>query len=121
MVQQRLARAAWGREVDKMIGWGAVVDPSERDTLLDYLSAHFGQPSRSPGGRDSPDGAGAALVRSRCLTCHDMRLIEQQRLAAAGWTREVDKMIGWGASLTEAEKAAVIAHLAAFTVPASPP
>jgi hypothetical protein len=121
MVQQRLSRAAWGREVDKMIGWGAVVDPPGRDTLLDYLSAHFGQPSPSPGARDSPDGAGAALVRSRCLTCHDMRLIEQQRLAAAGWTREVDKMIGWGASLTEAEKAAVIAHLAAFTVPASPP
>jgi hypothetical protein len=121
MVQQRLSRAAWGRELDKMIGWGAVVDPSARDTLLDYLSAHFGQPSLLPGARDSSDGAGAALVKTRCLTCHNMRLIEQQRLTAAGWTREVEKMIGWGASLTEAEKAAVIEHLAAFTVPTSPP
>jgi hypothetical protein len=36
--QQRLTRAQWDREVNKMIGWGARVQPDKRDALLDYLS-----------------------------------------------------------------------------------
>jgi hypothetical protein len=41
MVQQRLSKAAWTKEVDKMTKWGAVVDPQDRDALIDYLSANF--------------------------------------------------------------------------------
>src|SRR6202008_1197751 len=42
IVQQRLSKAAWTKEVDKMIKWGALVDPPDRDALIDYLSANFG-------------------------------------------------------------------------------
>ena len=42
IVQQRLSKAAWTKEVDKMIKWGAVVDASDRDPLIDYLSSNFG-------------------------------------------------------------------------------
>jgi hypothetical protein len=41
ILQQRLSKAAWTKEVDKMMKWGAVVDPSDRDALIDYLSANF--------------------------------------------------------------------------------
>jgi hypothetical protein len=41
ILQQRLSKAAWGKEVDKMTKWGAVVDPADRDALIDYLSANF--------------------------------------------------------------------------------
>lgn len=41
IVQQRLSKAAWTKEVDKMTKWGALVDPEERDALIDYLSANF--------------------------------------------------------------------------------
>jgi hypothetical protein len=41
IVQQRLSKAAWTKEVDKMIKWGALVDPQDRDGLIDYLSAYF--------------------------------------------------------------------------------
>ena len=41
ILQQRLSKAAWVKEVDKMIKWGAVVDASDRDALIDYLSANF--------------------------------------------------------------------------------
>lgn len=41
IVQQRLSKAAWAKEVDKMVTWGADVDPKDRDTLVDYLSGHF--------------------------------------------------------------------------------
>jgi hypothetical protein len=42
VVQQRLSKPAWTKEVDKMIKWGAEVDPKDRDALIDYFSANFG-------------------------------------------------------------------------------
>jgi hypothetical protein len=37
ILQQRLPRAQWDRELNKMIGWGARVNPDERETLLDLV------------------------------------------------------------------------------------
>jgi hypothetical protein len=47
ILQQRLSKAAWTKEVDKMIKWGAVVDASDRDALIDYLSSNF-SPDQPP-------------------------------------------------------------------------
>lgn len=47
IVQQRLSKAAWTKEVDKMTKWGAIVSPSDRDALIDYFSANF-PPEKSP-------------------------------------------------------------------------
>ena len=47
IVQQRLSKAAWTKEVDKMIKWGAVVDPNDRDALIDYLTTNF-SPDQPP-------------------------------------------------------------------------
>src|SRR5579885_3279785 len=47
IVQQRLSKAAWTKEVDKMTKWGAMVDPGDRDALIDYLSTNFSA-DRSP-------------------------------------------------------------------------
>ena len=40
--QQRLTRADWNREIDKMIGWGARLKDDDRAGFLDYLSDNFG-------------------------------------------------------------------------------
>ena len=40
--QQRLTREGWGREVDKMIRWGARVSPDERGPLVEYLASRWG-------------------------------------------------------------------------------
>ena len=50
IVQQRLSKAAWTKEVDKMMKWGAVVDAGDHDALIDYLSANFNpdQPLYTP-------------------------------------------------------------------------
>lgn len=111
ILQQRLSRAAWDRELDKMIGWGAVVEQSERSILLDYLARQFGQapPSRASA---AAEREGATVVRNRCVTCHDTRMIEQQRLTAAGWAGEVEKMTGWGAGVTPSEKDLLVEYLA---------
>jgi hypothetical protein len=50
ILQQRLSKAAWTREVDKMVKWGAVVNADDHDALIDYLSTKFSpdQPSYEP-------------------------------------------------------------------------
>ena len=40
--QQKLTRAQWDRELNKMTGWGAQVSPDLRQSFLDYLSTNFG-------------------------------------------------------------------------------
>jgi hypothetical protein len=47
ILQQRLSKTAWTKEVDKMTKWGALVDPKDRDALIDYLSTNFG-PDKPP-------------------------------------------------------------------------
>src|SRR5579884_2541767 len=42
IVQQRLSKAAWGKEIDKMTKWGAIVDPADRNAVVDYFSTNFG-------------------------------------------------------------------------------
>ena len=107
--QQRLSRDGWGREVDKMLGWGAILADAEKARVVDYLAQHFGRAaSLDAGGADAQ-----AILKTRCLTCHDGALIEQQRLTVAGWGREIDKMIGWGAALTPQERDTLATELAA--------
>lgn len=47
ILQQRLSKAAWTKEVDKMTKWGALVDPADREALIDYLSTNF-SPDKPP-------------------------------------------------------------------------
>jgi hypothetical protein len=37
---QRLSRAAWNKELDKMAGWGTRI--TDREALLEYLVANYG-------------------------------------------------------------------------------
>jgi cytochrome c5 len=111
ITQQRLTRAAWGRTIDKMVRWGATVDTSERQPMLEYLAAHF---APTPVASHLVATAGSESTYKRaCLTCHEDDLIESQRLTRAGWVRTVDKMIRWGATVSAAEKEPLVDYLAA--------
>jgi mono/diheme cytochrome c family protein len=113
ITQQKLSRAAWSRELDKMIKWGAVVPAAERDQLLDRLAGAFGPTRVAPSEQAAtPRDAAAAVFTRSCLACHDRDLIAQQRLTRAGWVREVEKMIRWGAPVSESEKSALVDYLA---------
>ena len=52
---QRLSKATWGKELDKMAGWGA--DIKERDLLLNYLSAEYSDSKPVPNDPLSSNGA----------------------------------------------------------------
>ncbi|HLM80003.1 MAG TPA: hypothetical protein VK302_05150 [Terriglobales bacterium] len=41
ILQQRLSKVVWAKEVDKMVEWGALVDPADQDRFVDYLSVNF--------------------------------------------------------------------------------
>jgi hypothetical protein len=51
---QRLSKAAWNKELDKMAGWGTVFQ--ERDALLEYLMASYGDDKPLPAPATSGDG-----------------------------------------------------------------
>lgn len=112
MRQQRLSRSGWERELTKMISWGAAVEDSEKNELVDYLTAHFGVERRSQQAPGDIAGSASALLETKCQTCHDLRLIEAQRLDESGWAREVDKMNNWGARVDVSEKVLLVQYLA---------
>jgi len=108
ITSQKLNEAGWGREIDKMVRWGATVSEADRPALLSYLSTHF---APVPVASHSRAAEGETVFKRACLTCHGADLTEQQRLAPTGWTREVEKMMRWGAVLSEAEKPALVDFL----------
>jgi hypothetical protein len=56
LLQQRLSRGTWTKEVDKMIRWGAVVDAKDRDSFIEYLSTNFppDKAAYAPAGAKAP-------------------------------------------------------------------
>ncbi len=59
-----------------------------------------------------PPGAGADIIKTRCVSCHGTDLIAAQRLNIAGWGRELDKMARWSATLLPEQREALIPYLA---------
>jgi cytochrome c5 len=106
---QKLTLTGWTRSVDKMVRWGSQVTADERELLQPYLAQHFGP---KPAVAHAAAEAGAATYKRACLTCHEADIIEQQRLTPAGWTRSVEKMMRWGAAVTEVDKQPLVDYLA---------
>jgi mono/diheme cytochrome c family protein len=110
IVSQRLSQGGWDREIGKMERWGAKLSADERAALLGYLTREFGlRPAVSHDGKAV--AAGEAVYKEACRTCHMDDLAEQQRLTAAAWGREVDKMVRWGAKVSAEEKPNLVAYL----------
>jgi hypothetical protein len=59
-------------------------------------------------------------VRTACTECHDSRIVLQQRLSDKAWTREVDKMIKWGAVVDATDRDAFIRYLSLNFPPDKP-
>jgi cytochrome c2 len=110
IISQRLSRPGWTREVDKMVRWGANVTEAEKEALIDYLVANFGAKTAEAKNTAGED-RGKEIFEKNCLGCHEADLTRQQRLSRQGWTREVEKMIRWGAVVTDAEKEPLIDFL----------
>jgi hypothetical protein len=67
--------------------------------------------AQTPSPSELPDGPMQARATTACTECHEARIIVQQRLSKAAWTKEVDKMIKWGALVDSQDKDALIEYL----------
>ena len=109
ITSQKLSLTGWTNSINKMVRWGSQITPEEREVLQHYLAQHFAaKPVASHGSTE----AGAATYKRVCQTCHDADIIEQQRLTPTGWTRSVEKMMRWGAAVSDAEKQPLVDYLA---------
>jgi cytochrome c5 len=70
-------------------------------------------PTASSGGSKETPAAldGQALVQERCVMCHDLGRVQQAKKTQDVWKTTVERMVGKGAQLTQAEQDAVIAYL----------
>ena len=85
------------------------------------LIATAQQPAGAKATEDLPSGAMQAKATTACLECHEARIILQQRLSKAAWTKEVDKMIKWGAVVEASDHDALIDYLSSNFSPDQPP
>jgi hypothetical protein len=58
---QRLSKSAWDRELDKMQRWGATIQ--NRQALLEYLTANFGDDKPAPAPKLTGDGTKPGAAR----------------------------------------------------------
>ena len=65
------------------------------------------------GGAKEPasDVDGKALVEERCTVCHNLQTVSGAKKSRDAWQSTVERMIGKGAQLNDAEKAAVVDYL----------
>jgi len=89
-----------------------------------FFSSSGAFPQKSVGIKateDLPPGPMQAKATTSCLECHEARIILQQRLSKPGWTKEVDKMIKWGAVVDPNDRDALIDYLSTNFSPDQPP
>ena len=68
-----------------------------------------------------PPGPMPEKARTACLPCHTASIIVQQQLDRRVWTKEMDKMIRWGATVRATDREAILNYLAThFSPPAKP-
>jgi len=58
-----------------------------------------------------PKGPGQDIAQNACIICHNASILTQQRLNPATWTKEVDKMVRWGAPVLPADHDALVRYL----------
>jgi sulfite oxidase len=50
-------------------------------------------------------------LKASCLACHDEDVIQQQRLTQEQWNAEINKMVGWGAKVSDQDRRELLNYL----------
>jgi hypothetical protein len=66
---------------------------------------------RPPAQGPLPPGKHVELVIGRCIICHSLEVVSQQRQDRVGWEAIVDRMIVYGAPIAPDEKASILEYL----------
>jgi hypothetical protein len=57
------------------------------------------------------DGPGKAALQTSCTNCHEASLVTSVRKSQSEWEATVEKMIGYGAPVSDAEFKTIVAYL----------
>lgn len=80
-----------------LIGWAAERSPAQNNPL--------------------PPGKNRELVSGRCIICHSLEIVAQQRQDRAGWDTILDRMISYGAPVPPEDKPPILDYLATYLGP----
>ena len=107
--------AGWRMYVNNMVLRGAQLTPDEINRVVDYLSLNLGPGANLPPGKPVtlPDGAGKALVETRCELCHDLERVAVIKRGKTQWPAIVANMVARGATATPDEAKTISDYLAA--------
>jgi len=87
--------------------WTGIVDyvgGEDLDTILADIDASWPEEVRTA-------LEGKSLVEERCTKCHDLGRVERAKKTEEEWKATVERMVGNGAELNEAEQELVIQYL----------
>lgn len=90
------------------IGLLSALAPVALPSLARALPQEGQAPAAAP---QAADRAAPALIAERCTVCHDLAQVTSARKSAADWTETLDRMVGYGATLSPAERDAVLHRL----------
>ena len=90
--------AEWQATIDRMLGYGASLTAEQNDSILAFLATDA--PAADEGGGVDP-AAAQAVLNSACATCHDLSGVEPGVYTGAEWTDTINRMLGYGASVSE--------------------
>jgi DMSO/TMAO reductase YedYZ molybdopterin-dependent catalytic subunit len=79
--------------------------------VVHQIGVAVGQPGNAAA---TPKPAAAPLpakFKGSCIGCHELDVIEQQRLTRGQWEREVDKMAKWGATVKPEDRSEIVEFL----------
>jgi cytochrome c5 len=107
--------AGWRMYVNNMVLRGAQLTPDEINKVVDYFALNLGPGINLPPAKPVtlPDGAGKALVETRCALCHDLERVADVKRDRKQWPVIVNNMVAWGATATPDEAKTMTDYLAA--------
>lgn len=117
------SRSTWGREKQRKYWVAPVVFAGAVAVVIIAVLPFWAlsdKPLTAKPTEDLPAGAMQAKATTACLECHEARIILQQRLSKGAWTKEVDKMVKWGAVVDANDHDALIDYLSMNFSPAQP-
>jgi cytochrome c5 len=97
-------RDQWADIVRTMRADGAQLKDDEVKPLVDYLFKTYGKV-------ETPAVDGKKLLESSCSGCHDLSLVTGLKLSKSEWQDQVDRMIGKGAAVEDAQVPTLVDYL----------
>jgi mono/diheme cytochrome c family protein len=102
----------WKATVERMVGKGAELDEAEQELLIKYLAETYPKAAKVPPTEAPATLDGQSLLQDRCTVCHGLGGVERAKKTEEEWKATVERMVGKGAELDEAEQELLIKYLA---------